>query len=146
MERILCRRFGNGTAWFLANGGRSGDLAVLAEQLPNAEKWQNWQRWLVEHHLMSRNDAGACAIVSREISQTMDPFWHKANVICQAVQGNMGGARFAADILAASGVNDPVFYGLVNQVLNNAPPPDINPANRLAAYCFDGCSEPPDPD
>ena len=113
---------------FLANGGRSGDLAVLAEQLPNAEKWQNWQRWLVEHHLMSRNDAGACAIVSREISQTMDPFWHKANVICQAVQGNTGGARFAADILAANGVNDPVFYGLVNQVLNNASPPDINPA------------------
>ena len=112
---------------FLANGGRSGDLAVLAEQLPDAEKWQNWQRWLVEHHLMSRNDAGACAIVSREISQTMDPFWHKANVICQAVQGNMGGARFAADILAASGVNDPVFYGLVNQILNNAPPPDIDP-------------------
>ena len=58
----------------------------------------------------------------------MDPFWHKANVICQAVQGNTGGARFAADILAANGVNDPVFYGLVNQVLNNASPPDINPA------------------
>jgi hypothetical protein len=112
---------------FLANGGRSGDLAALAEQLPDADKWQDWQRWLVEHHLMSRNDAAACAIVGRQITQTMDPFWHKANVICQAVQGNMGGARFAADILAANGVNDPVFYGLVNQVLNNAPPLDIDP-------------------
>jgi hypothetical protein len=112
---------------FLANGGRSGDLAVLAEQLPDADKWQDWQRWLVEHHLMSRNDAAACAIVGRQITQTMDPFWHKANVICQAVQGNMGGARFAADILAANGVNDPVFYGLVNQVLNNASPLDIDP-------------------
>ncbi|MEL0042072.1 MAG: hypothetical protein VW828_01790, partial [Candidatus Puniceispirillum sp.] len=112
---------------FLANGGRSGDLAVLAEQLPDAEKWQDWQRWLVEHHLMSRNDAAACTVVGRQITQTMDPFWHKANVICQAVQGNMGGARFAADILAANGVNDPVFYGLVNQVLNNAPPLDIDP-------------------
>ena len=49
----------------------------------------------------------------------MDPFWHKSNVICQAVQGKTGGARFAADILAANGVDDPIFFSLVNEVLNN---------------------------
>ena len=104
---------------FLANGGRSSDLALLAAQLPEAEKWADWRRWLIEHYLMIRDDVAACSIVSRQITQTMDPFWHKSNVICQAVQGKTGGARFAADILAANGVDDPIFFGLVNEVLNN---------------------------
>ena len=104
---------------FLANGGRSSDLALLAAQLPEAEKWADWRRWLTEHYLMIRDDVAACSIVSRQITQTMDPFWHKSNVICQAVQGKTGGARFAADILAANGVDDPIFFGLVNEVLSN---------------------------
>ena len=102
-----------------ANGGRSSDLAVLAAQLPEAEKWADWRRWLTEHYLMIRDDVAACGIVSRQITQTMDPFWHKSNVICQAVQGKIGGARFAADILAANGVDDPIFFSLVNEVLSN---------------------------
>jgi len=112
---------------FLANGGRSSDLALLAAQLPEAEKWADWRRWLIEHYLMIRDDVAACSIVSRQITQTMDPFWHKSNVICQAVQGKTGGARFAADILAANGVDDPIFFGLVNEVLNNnlATPADL---------------------
>jgi hypothetical protein len=69
----------------------------------------------------------------------MDPFWHKSNVICQAVQGKTGGARFAADILAANGVNDPIFFGLVNEVLNNnlATPAElakVNPAKLDSAH------------
>jgi hypothetical protein len=124
---------------FLANGGRSSDLALLAAQLPEAEKWADWRRWLTEHYLMIRDDVAACSIVSRQITQTMDPFWHKSNVICQAVQGKTGGARFAADVLAANGVDDPIFYSLVNEVLNNnlATPADlakVDPAKLDSAH------------
>ncbi|MGB2456178.1 MAG: hypothetical protein ACPICA_01640, partial [Candidatus Puniceispirillaceae bacterium] len=49
---------------FLANGGRSSDLALLAAQLPEAEKWADWRRWLTEHYLMIRDDVAACSIVS----------------------------------------------------------------------------------
>jgi hypothetical protein len=88
---------------------------------------------------MIRDDVAACSIVSRQITQTMDPFWHKSNVICQAVQGKTGGARFAADILAANGVDDPIFFGLVNEVLNNnrATPADfakLDPAKLDSAH------------
>ncbi len=51
---------------FLANAGRSGDLALLAAQLPEAEKWADWRRWLTEHYLMIRDDVAACSIVSRQ--------------------------------------------------------------------------------
>ena len=107
-------------AW-LARAGRSYDLAVLANQLPDSPRWASWKRWLVEHELMMRNDVVACGIVDAHVATTMEPFWHKANVICHAVKGNVAGARFAADILAANGVEDPVFFALTNEMLTGAP-------------------------
>ena len=113
-------------AW-LARAGRSNDLAVLANQLPDSPRWTSWKRWLVEHELMMRNDAAACGIVGEQVAASLDPFWHKANVICHAVQGNAGGARFAADILAANGVEDPVFFALTREMLTGIPAENIDP-------------------
>jgi hypothetical protein len=113
-------------AW-LARAGRSHDLAVLANQLPDSPRWASWKRWLVEHELMMRNDAVACGIVDAQVAATMEPFWHKANVICHAVKGNVAGARFAADILAANGVKDPVFFALTNEMLTGVPAENIDP-------------------
>ncbi len=113
-------------AW-LARAGRSHDLAVLANQLPDSPRWASWRRWLVEHELMMRNDAVACGIVDAQVAATMEPFWHKANVICHAVKGNVAGARFAADILAANGVKDPDFFALTNEMLTGVPAENINP-------------------
>ena len=113
-------------AW-LARAGRSHDLAVLANQLPDSPRWSSWKRWLVEHELMMRNDAVACGIVDAQVATTLDPFWHKANVICHAVKGNVAGARFAADILAANGVEDPVFFALTREMLTGVPAENIDP-------------------
>ena len=113
-------------AW-LARAGRSHDLAVLVNQLPDSPRWASWKRWLVEHELMMRNDAVACSIVDAQVTATMEPFWHKANVICHAVKGNEAGARFAADILAANGVEDPVFFALTDEMLTGVSTENINP-------------------
>ena len=119
---------------FLANGGRSSDLAVLVAQLPEAKKWSSWRRWLAEHYLMIRNDSAACSIVERKITQTMELFWHKSNVICQAVQGNLSGARFAADIMVANEINDPIFFSLVDEVLDSKPSGSIDSSNLDTAH------------
>ncbi len=119
---------------FLANGGRSSDLAALAAQLPEAAKWAGWRRWLAEHYLMIGNDSAACNIVGRKITQTMESFWHKSNVICHAVQGNFSGARFAADIMMANGVDDLVFFNLVDEVLDSKPSQDVNPYKLNSAH------------
>ena len=113
-------------AW-LARAGRSHDLAILANQLPDSPRWASWKRWLVEHELMMRNDSVACGIVEVQVAATMEPFWHKANVICHAVNGNVAGARFAADILAANGVEDPIFFALTNEMLTGVPAENIDP-------------------
>jgi hypothetical protein len=48
-------------------------------------------------------------------------------VICHAVQGDAGGARFAADILAANGIKDPVFFELTQEMLTGVPAGNIDP-------------------
>lgn len=113
-------------AW-LARAGRSDDLAVLVEQLPDNETWASWKRWLVEHHLMSRRDDIACATVAAQIAMTLDPFWHQAKVICDAVQGDMSSAQFAADVLAATGMGDPTFMGLIDELFTGTVFEDIDP-------------------
>ena len=114
---------------WLAAAGRSEELAVMVDQLPNEAPWLAWKQWLVETQLMTRRDADACRNVMYQVGRTFEPFWHKAKVICTAVhKGDIAGAQFAADILLAMGVDDPAFVGLVGKLLNGADPGPIDPA------------------
>ncbi|MGB1355799.1 MAG: hypothetical protein ACPG7P_00785, partial [Candidatus Puniceispirillaceae bacterium] len=114
---------------WLAAAGRSEDLAIMVDQLPNEAPWLEWKQWLVETQLMSRRDADACRNVMYQVGRTFEPFWHKAKVICTAVhEGDIAGAQFAADILLAMGVDDPAFAGLVSKLLNDTDPGPIDPA------------------
>ena len=50
-----------------------------------------------------------------------------------------GRGRFAADILAANGVEDPVFFALTNEMLTGVTAENIEPKQWINAYCIDGC-------
>ena len=114
---------------WLAAAGRSEDLAAMVDQLPNEAPWLDWKQWLVETQLLSRRDDDACRNVMYQVGRTLEPFWHKAKVICTAVhKGDIAGAQFAADILMAMGVDDPAFAGLVGKLLNGTEPGPIDPA------------------
>ena len=113
---------------WLSSAGRSDELAVMIDQLPNDSPWLEWKQWLVTTQLMMRRDDDACRNVMYQVGRTFEPFWHKAKVICTAAQGDVAGARFAADILFATGVDDPVFAGLVSKLLGDGEPGPIDPA------------------
>ena len=113
---------------WLATAGRSDDLAVLVERLPNDDDWLDWKKWLVEYQLMQRLDRDACTVVESYITTTFDPYWHKLKVICSSVQDDANSARFGADILAASGVEDPVFFALVDEMLSGTEAQVFDPA------------------
>ena len=113
---------------WLAAAGRSNELAVMIDQLPNDVPWLEWKQWLVTTQLMMRRDEDACRNVMYQVGRTFEPFWHKAKVICTAAQGDVAGARFAADILFATGVDDPVFADLVGKLLGDGEPAPIDPA------------------
>ena len=113
---------------WLAAAGRSNDLAVMVGRLPNDDDWLEWKKWLVEYQLMQRLDRDACTVVESYITTTLDPYWHKLKVICSSVQDDVTGARFGADILAASGVEDPVFFALVDEMLSGSEAQAFDPA------------------
>lgn len=113
---------------WLAAAGRSDDLAVMVGRLPNDDDWLDWKKWLVEYQLMQRLDRDACTVVESYITTTLDPYWHKLKVICSSVQDDASSARFGADILAASGVEDPVFFALVDEMLSGTEAQAFDPA------------------
>ena len=102
---------------WLAEAGRSDALAQLIRKLPGDDTWQDWQRWLVEYDLLTRNDADACRQVALAVGETLDPFWHQAQVVCQILSGDNLQAGFTADVVQASGLADDQFMQLVNLFL-----------------------------
>ena len=113
---------------WLAAAGRSQDIGVIVDGLPNDPEWLDWKKWQVVTLLSEMRDADACRSVMYYAGQTLEPFWHRAKVICDAVQDNAAGARFAADLLQAMGQDDPVFRALVGRLLDGTEVPDIDPA------------------
>ncbi len=115
-------------AW-LAEAGRSRDIAVIADALPNDPKWLDWKKWLVVTQLLEMQDEQACRSVMYYSGRTLEAFWHKAKVICNAVQGDATSARFGADLLQATGQNDEIFGVLVDSLLDDVAVPAIDPAS-----------------
>ena len=102
---------------WLAESGRSDALAQLIRKLPNDDAWQDWQRWLVTYDLLTGNDTDACQQVALAVSETLESFWHQAQIVCQILSGNTMQAGFTADIVQASGLADAQFMALVNLFL-----------------------------
>ena len=102
---------------WLAEAGQSDALAQLIRKLPDDERWQTWQRWLVTYDLLQRADDTACMNVYARTSETMDPFWHQAQVVCHILSGNVMQASFTADMVQAAGLADQQFSQLVDLFL-----------------------------
>lgn len=105
-------------AW-LIRGNHSNDLAALVRQLPTGGAWESWQRWLVSHDLLVRNDEEACAITRDQAGRSLDLFWHKIRVFCQLMEEDEMGTRFAVDVLEASGLDDAGFIALIRRLLGD---------------------------
>ena len=102
---------------WLADAGQSDSLSALVRKLPDDEDWNDWKRWQVQYDLMRRADDTACNEASRRSAETLDGFWHKANIICLLLSGQNAPASFAADVLNASGDDDDNFFQLVDKLL-----------------------------
>ena len=105
---------------WLARSGQSDKLSQIVRLLPLDEEWSAWKRWQIEYDMVRRADEAACSDAERFALQTLDPFWHKARVICALLDGQLGAASFAADILRASGEQDDNFFQLVDKLLGRS--------------------------
>ena len=102
---------------WLAAAGQSDALAEIVRMLPEDDKWADWKRWQVEYDLIRQADATACRDAEKKAQSTLDDFWHQSRIICALLAGDANKARFAADILKASGGEDANFFQLVDKLL-----------------------------
>ena len=98
---------------WLAGTGASSDLAAMIRQLPDTDTWEDTKAWLILHDLMTRNDADACSTAQKKVLMTLDSLWHQVNAFCAVIKGEDMKAAFALDILEDSGVDDPLYFGLM---------------------------------
>jgi hypothetical protein len=112
---------------WLARSGQSDKLSQIVRLLPLDEEWSEWKRWQIEYDMVRRADKAACSDAERFALQTLDPFWHKARVICALLDGQLGAASFAADILRASGEQDDNFFQLVDKLLGRSATLSLDP-------------------
>lgn len=98
---------------WLAAVGYSDDLAAMIRQLPETETWDDTKAWLILHDLMTRNDEAACRSAQKKVLVTLDALWHQINAFCAVINGDDMKAAFALDILEDSGVEDPLYFGLM---------------------------------
>ena len=98
---------------WLAAVGYSDDLAEMIRQLPETETWDDTKAWLILHDLMTRNDEAACRSAQKKVLVTLDALWHQINAFCAVINGDDMKAAFALDILEDSGVEDPLYFGLM---------------------------------
>ena len=110
---------------WLARAGKSEALADLIRKLPEDDKgWENWQRWLGAYDLLSYNDSPTCTKADKKVSQEIDTFWLKVQILCRVIDGAHEEALFLAELMSASGEEDPLFFSLLqnfqsSQSINN---------------------------
>ena len=105
---------------WLAAAGQSDALSEIVRMLPEAERWAEWKRWQVEYDLIRQADEAACRDAERNAQISLDDFWHQSRIICALLAGDKNKARFAADILKASGGEDVNFFQLVDKLLGSS--------------------------
>ena len=128
---------------WLARSGQSDKLSQLVRLLPLDEEWSEWKRWQIEYDMVRRADKAACSDAERFALQTLDSFWHKARIICALLEGQLGAASFAADILQASGEQDDNFFQLVDKLLGRSTTLslDLNDLSLLHLVLMDAAHE-----
>ena len=102
----------------LALNGQTEYLIKIISQLPDSQKWENWQKWYVIHHFLIKDDIKACRQVSNKIKNYESVFWKKANLLCLILQRNLSEASFIYDVMSSQNLLDKSFVILIDKILN----------------------------
>lgn len=69
--------------------------------------------------LLNEDPNSACASAARTRNQSGDAYWLKLRAFCYVLVGDKDAARFSADLLLEEGHDDPAFFGLLSQAIDN---------------------------
>ena len=102
----------------LKSSGQSEKLYQLINQLPDGERWNIWNQWIIEYELIGRQDQKACSNVYEGSKNNSNHFWQTARIFCLSINDKVSQAEFILDLLKVKGFEDPIFENLF-QIINN---------------------------
>ncbi|MBL4614391.1 MAG: hypothetical protein JKY27_05905 [Magnetovibrio sp.] len=101
----------------------------LLSAVPGRTKYQDLLRVEVDTRFLTGDVARACQLANAYIQEQQSTYWQKAFIFCQALEGDTDSAMLGMSLLEEQGVDDPVFFQLVEAVVEleaGAKPPVID--------------------
>lgn len=100
----------------LVKNGYLSDLTSMVDQIPPHVSDLALSRLRVDTQLLSSNFSDACREARRINQQDDSPYWLKVVAYCRVLDGDLDGASFAADVLREMGVEDALFFELMQRL------------------------------
>ena len=75
-----------------------------------------------ETRFLANDNARACALAGGDIRDQSNPFWQKVFLFCQALAGEHDKAALGISIMRETGVEDDVYFSLIESLGSGTPP------------------------
>lgn len=100
----------------LQRNGFLEDVVSMVGQVPPNVEDTALTRLRVETLLLSGAFGDACQDANKSNQQDDSPYWLKVVAYCRVLEKDRDGAAFAADVLREMGVDDPLFFDLIQRL------------------------------
>ncbi len=100
----------------LAAMGDVAGVEALLKVAPNKSQNVALLKSEADVLFLSNDNARACPLVAGQISNVDTAYWHKAFIFCQSLAGEHDKAALGVELLKEQEENDPVFFGLIDQL------------------------------
>lgn len=100
----------------LVKNGYLSDLTAMVDQIPPHVSDPALTRLRVDTLMLSNNFRDACRDARKINQQDDSPYWLKVVAYCRILDGDLDGASFAADVLREMGVEDALFFELMQRL------------------------------
>ncbi len=109
-------------AGLLAAMGDFGGVNALLGAVPGRADNLDLLRVEVDTRFLTGDVARACRLAHAYIQEQQSTYWQKAFIFCQALEGDSESALLGISLLEELGVDDPVFFELVDALVRMGQP------------------------
>ncbi len=107
----------------LAAMGDGAAAQALLQLMPDRLRGEPSAHASLDQLWISNQTEAACTALDKQFSAYRGPYWQQARVACQALAGQKSEAQIGSQALRDEGVDDPVFFALLDTQGVAKPPP-----------------------
>lgn len=106
----------------LSSMGDFAGVNALLAVVPNRSQYPDLLRVEVDTRFLTGDVARACRLAHAFIQERRTTYWQKAFIFCQALEGDTASAVLGISLLEELGVQDPVFFNLIDALARMSDP------------------------